>query len=336
MDKAISNSDAMKKNPVCDLLGIRYPILQGGMLWLADARLASAVSEAGALGTLSPYAGMNPEGDPAENLRLQIYEIRKRTDKPFAVNIPLDLQMSGLLIDILIQEKVVIAVTAAGSPGIYTELLHSAGIRVLHVIGSLPQARFAESCGIDAVIAEGVEAGGRIGREEISLRSLLTQVVPAVSIPVVAAGGIADGKTMAEAFALGAVGVQLGTRFVAVEECIAHPAYKKAIVAAGDEDTVITRRSHIPVRSLKSGFIETLSAMERSGEPADRIDEFIGRNRAWSAQISGDIENGDAFAGSSVGMIREVVSAEAAVLGMMAAYNKTVRGMDFSTGRNAT
>lgn len=318
----------MNKNPICELLGIRYPILQGGMLWLADARLASAVSNAGGLGTLSPYAGMDPKGDPSENLRLQIHKTRKRTNKPFAVNIPLDLPTSGLLIDLLLQEKVPIAVTAAGSPEIYTELLHSAGIQVLHVIGSLSQAKYAESCGVDVVIAEGVEAGGRVGREEIPLYSLLMQVVPAVSLPVIAAGGVATGKTMAAVFALGAVGVQLGTRFVAVEECIAHPAYKKAIIEAGDADTVITRRSVTPIRSLKSGFIKALVALEQSGEPADRIEKFIGRNRAWSAQVSGDVDGGDAYAGSSAGMIREVVSAEAAILGMMESYNKTVRGTD--------
>ncbi|MEJ2247566.1 MAG: nitronate monooxygenase, partial [Acidobacteriota bacterium] len=227
----------MKKNSLCDLLGIRFPILQGGMLWLADARLASAVSSAGALGTLSPYTGMQPNGDAVEHLRRQIHKTRELTLKPFAVNIPLDLPASGLLIDVLLQEKVAIAVTAAGSPGIYTQLLHSAGIRVLHVVGSVSQALFAESCGVDAMIIEGVEAAGRVGREEIPLFTLLPQVVDAVSIPVVAAGGIADGRGMAAAFVLGSVGVQMGTRFVAVEECPAHIAYKQAIIECGDSGT---------------------------------------------------------------------------------------------------
>jgi enoyl-[acyl-carrier protein] reductase II len=325
----------MKNNRICELLGIEYPILQGGMLWLADAQLAAAVSNAGALGTLSPYAGMDENGDPVENLYLQISRIRQRTGKPFAVNIPLDLPASGLLVNALLQEKATIAVTAAGSPAIYTELLHSAGIRVLHVVGSVSQAKFAESCGVDALVAEGYEAGGRIGRNETSLISLVPQVVDAVSVPVVAAGGIVDGRGMAAAFALGAVGVQLGTRFIAVHECIAHAAYKQAIVESGAADTVVTGRGIAPVRSLRSRFIENLSAMERSGESIDRIDKFIGRNRARNAQISGDMENGDAYAGSSAGMIREITSASAVIHTMMEEYNTAIRKMDFLPSRNA-
>lgn len=314
----------MKKNSLCDLLGIRYPILQGGMLWVADARLAAAVSNAGALGTLGSYAGMQPNGDPVENLRRQIHKTLKLTPKPFAVNIPLDLPASGLLIDVLLQEKVAIAVTAAGSPEIYTELLHSAGIRVLHVIGSVSQARSAESCGVDAVIAEGVEAGGRVGREEIPLFSLLPQVADSVSIPAIAAGGIADGRGMAVAFALGAEGIQMGTRFVAVNECPAHPAYKKAILEARASDTVITRRSTTPIRSLKSGFIKTLTAMEQSGEATDKIEKFISFNRAWEAQISGDIENGNAYAGISAGLIQKIIPAGDVIRKIMRQYQETV------------
>lgn len=320
-----------KKNKLCDLLGIRFPVLQGGMLRLADAELAAAVSGAGALGTLSPYAGMDKSADSSENLHFQIQRIRQKTDKPFAVNIPLDLPDSGLFTDVLLQEKVPIAVTAAGSPAVYTELLHSVGIRVLHVISSVSQAARAESCGVDAVIAEGAEAGGRIGRGEIPLLSLLPQVLDAVSVPVVAAGGIADGRGMAAACALGASGVQMGTRFVATEECIAHPAYKKAVVEADDAGTVVTRRSTIPVRSLKSRFIEDLAAMERSGDTS-RIEEFFGRNRAWSAQISGDIENGDAYAGSSAGMIHDIIPAGAVIGRMIKEYRDAVRRMDSFNG----
>jgi enoyl-[acyl-carrier protein] reductase II len=314
----------MKKNRLCDLLGIRYPILQGGMLWLADARLAAAVSNAGALGTLSSYAGMQPNGDPVENLCRQVHKTLKLTPKPFAVNIPLDLPASGLLIDVLLQEKVAIAVIAAGSPEIYTELLHSAGIRVLHVTGSVRQAVLAESSGVDAVIVEGVEAAGRVGREEIPLFTLLPQVVDAVSIPVVAAGGIADGRGIAAAFALGSVGVQMGTRFVVVDECPAHIAYKQAIIECGDSGTILTRRSSTPTRSLRSRFIEELSAMEHSGEPTDRIEKFIGHNRAWTAQVAGDMENGDAYAGTSAGLIQEVIPAGEIIRKIMREYRETV------------
>jgi enoyl-[acyl-carrier protein] reductase II len=294
------------------------------MLWLADARLAAAVSNAGALGTLSPYAGMDANGDPVENLCMQIRKARKLTQDPFAVNIPLDLPESGLLVDVLLQENVVIAVTAAGNPAIYTELLHSAGILVLHVTASVSQAGFAESSGVDAVIVEGAEAGGRVGHGEIPLFSLLPQVVDAVSIPAIAAGGIADGQGMADAFALGATGVQMGTCFIAVDECPAHPAYKKAILEARASDTVITRRSTVPVRSLKSGFIRDLAAMEQSGEPADKIEKFIGRNRAWKAQILGDIEIGDAYAGTSAGLIQEIIPAGEVIRKIMGEYQETV------------
>ncbi len=255
----------MANHDICNLLGIRYPILQGGMLWIANAELAAAVSNAGALGTVSPCAGMKEDGDPFENLQLQIRQTRQLTNKPFAVNIPLDLPSSGLLISHLLDEDVKIAVTAAGSPGLFTELLHSSGICVMHVISSVSQARFAETCGVDAVIAEGVEAGGRIGRDELPLFSLLPQVADAVSIPVIAAGGIVDGRGMAAAFALGADGVQLGTRFIATEECIAHTNYKKAILRAGDTDTIVAGRQLLPARRLKSAFSLKLSDLRKIG-----------------------------------------------------------------------
>jgi enoyl-[acyl-carrier protein] reductase II len=307
-------------NSVCDLFGIQYPILQGGMLWLATAELAASVSNAGALGILSPYAGMEENGDPLENLRLQINRTRSLTGKPFGVNIPLDLPASGLLLDALLREGVQIAITSAGSPALYTELLHSGGIRVAHVISSVSQARNAESAHVDAVIAEGVEAGGRIGRDAVPLFSLLPQIADAVSIPVIAAGGIADGRGFAAAFALGADGVQLGTRFIAVEECIAHRNYKQAILAAGDSDTIVTRHGRIPVRSLKSPFSMRLAAMEESGAPAESIQKYIGHGRARKAQIDGDLAEGEAYAGSSAGLIKEILPAAAVIKNLIKEY----------------
>jgi len=304
------------------LFGIRYPILQGGMLWLAAAELAASVSNAGALGVISPYAGMEEDGDPLQNLRFQISQTRKLTKKPFGVNIPLDLPVSGLLIDVLLQEKVEIAVTAAGNPGLYTTLLHSGGVRVAHVISTVSQARIAESCRVDAIIAEGAEAGGRIGRDASPLLSLLPEVVNGVSIPVIAAGGIVDGRGMAVVFALGADGVQLGTRFVATEECIAHRNYKQAIVDAGDSDTIVTRRGTIPVRSLKSDFTMTLAAMEESGATAEAITKFIGRGRARKAQIEGNLQEGDAYAGSSVGLIKEILPAASVIENLIRSYRE--------------
>jgi enoyl-[acyl-carrier protein] reductase II len=307
------------------LFGVEYPILQGGMLWIASAELVAAVSNAGALGVLSPYAGMEENGDALQNLRLQIQRTRERTRKPFGVNIPLDLPSGGLLIDMLMGEQVPIAVTAAGDPKLYTELLRSAGIRVAHVVSSVTQARRAEACGVDAVIAEGTEAGGRLGHDELSLMSLVPLVADAVSVPVIAAGGIVDGRGLAAAFALGAKGVQLGTRFVATEECIAHPNYKQAIVDARESDTVVTRRAIVPTRSIKHGFARELAVLERSGASAESIRAFIGRGRARKAQIEGDQENGDAYAGSSVGLIKEILPASEVIENMIKIYKTLSR-----------
>jgi enoyl-[acyl-carrier protein] reductase II len=299
----------MVKTGICRLLGIRHPILQGGMLWIADAALASSVSNAGALGTISPYAGMKEDGDPLENLRFQIHKTRKLTANPFAVNIPLYLPNSGLLINLLLEERIQIVVTAAGNPALFTELLRSSKIQVLHVISSVSQAQFAESCGVDAVIAEGVEAGGRIGRDEMPSFSLIPQVADAVSIPVIAAGGIVDGRQMEAAIALGADGVQLGTRFIAATECIAHPNYKQAIIEAADADTIVAGRAIEPARRIKSKFSLELSKMERSGASMESLRTFAGRGRARKAQIDGDLEEGDFLAGASVGLITGVLPA---------------------------
>jgi enoyl-[acyl-carrier protein] reductase II len=269
----------MKRTRICDLLKIDYPILQGGMLWLATAELAAAVSNAGALGMISPFAGMERNGDPLENLRLQIARARKLTKKPFGINIPLDLDQSGILIDTILKEKVNIVVTAAGDPHHYTEVLRKEGVKVLHVVSTAKQAQSSESCRVDAVIVEGVEAAAHLGFDEIPLFSLIPQVVDVVSVPVIAAGGIVDARGIVAAFALGAEGVQLGTRFVAVEENIAHSKYKQAILNAEDTDTAITCRKLLPTRSLKTEFTRRLLELEESGASAGDIREFLGYSR---------------------------------------------------------
>lgn len=315
----------MKKRRVCDVLGIDYPILQGGMLWLATAELAAAVSNAGALGIISPYAQMEEDGDPVENLRFQIAKARKLTEKPFGINIPLDLPSSGILIDLLLKEGVKIVVTAAGSPRLYTELFHTEGMKVLHVISSVEQALIAESCKIDAVIAEGVEAAARVGPNELPLFSLIPQVADAVSIPVVAAGGISDARGVVAAFALGAEGVQLGTRFVAVDENIANPNYKKAILEAGDSDTVITGRTLIPTRTLRTEFSMRLLELERSGASAESLRNFLGHGRARKGQLDGDMVHGEAYCGASAGLIRDVIPAARVVHRLVEGYGMIIK-----------
>lgn len=315
----------MKRTRICYLLKIDYPILQGGMLWLATAELAAAVSNAGALGMISPYAGMEKHGDPLENLRLQIARARKLTKRPFGINIPLDLGQSGMLIDAILREKVNIVVTAAGDPHHYTDVLRKEGIKVLHVVSTAKQAQSAESCKVDAVIAEGVEAGAHLGFDEVPLFSLIPQVADVVSIPVVAAGGIADARGVVAALALGAEGVQLGTRFVAVRENIAHLKYKQAILNAGDTDTAITCRKLLPTRSLKTEFTRRLLELEESGASAGDIREFLGYSRARTGQIEGDLENGEAYSGASAGLVKEVLPAAEVVQGLIEEYQKVIK-----------
>ena len=315
----------MKRTRICTLLRIDYPILQGGMLWLATAELAAAVSNAGALGMISPYAGMERHGDCVENLRLQIARVRDLTKKPFGINIPLDLDQSGMLIDAILKEKVNIVATAAGDPHHYTEVLRKEGVRVLHVVSTSGQAQIAESCKVDALIVEGAEAGAHLGFDEIPLFSLIPQVADLVSVPVVAAGGISDARGVVAAFALGAEGVQLGTRFVAVKENIAHSRYKQAIVDAGDTDTAITCRKLLPTRSLKTEFTRRLLQLEESGASAGDVRDFLGYSRARTGQIEGDLENGEAYAGASAGLIKEVLPAAEVVRRLIEGYRSVIK-----------
>jgi len=316
----------MKKTRICELLDIEYPILQGGMLWLADAGLAAAVSEGGGLGVISPLAGAEPHGDPVEHLESQLTLAQELTSKPFGVNIPLDLRDVGLLIDLLLVKEVKVAVTAAGDPGLFSELLQSAGVKVLHVVSTVKHAVKAESSGVDAVVVEGVEAGARNGFDEIPLFSLIPQVADAVSIPIVAAGGIADSRGIAAALALGAEGVQLGTRFIVVEECIANPRYKDAIIAAGDTDTAITLRKLIPSRSLKTTeFTQSLLALEEAGATTDELRDFMGHAASRKAGIEGDLDNGEAYCGASAGLIKESLSAAEVIRRMVEGFNNVVK-----------
>ncbi|MBN1256025.1 MAG: nitronate monooxygenase [Deltaproteobacteria bacterium] len=315
----------MKRTRICPLLGIDYPILQGGMLWLATAELAAAVSNAGGLGVISPYAGMEQSGDPTENLRDQIIKARALTECPFGVNIPLDLESSGLLIDVALRQKVRIVVTAAGSPDTYTAVLHDAGITVLHVVSTVAQARFSESSGVDCVIAEGYEAAGRVGVDEVPLFSLVPQIADAVGIPIIAAGGIADARGVVAAFALGAEGVQLGTRFIAAEENMAHPRYKEAIVQARDTDTVVTSRVVRPRRNLKTAFTEQLMTLDKTGAAAQEIVDVLGYRSARQSQLEGDLAAGEASCGASAGLINDIVPAATIIKRLIEGYEEVVK-----------
>lgn len=297
------------KTRLCHLLGIEYPIIQGGMSLIANAELAAAVSNAGGLGVISPNAGMAPEADMVENLRRQIRKAHRLTSKPFGVNLPLTQVMINELIEVAINERVSVAVTGRGNPAIYTSYLKEAGVKVLHVVASVKHARKAEEGGVDTVIAEGFESGGHGGFDEVPTFVLVPQVVDAVAIPVVAAGGIADARGLIAALALGAEGVQIGTRFFASTECIAHQKAKEAIVRASDTDTVMTCRRFEPGRVLKNEVAARVVEMESSGATASEILDFLGTNRGRQGELDGDLVNGEVYCGAIAGMIKEIVSA---------------------------
>jgi enoyl-[acyl-carrier protein] reductase II len=298
------------------------------MLWIATAELAAAVSNAGALGVISPLAGMEKQGVPAKNFKDQLSRVKRLTARPFGVNIALDLDYADSLVEVALGGKAKIVITAAGNPDRFTGVLKNEGMTVLHVVSSVKQARKAETSGVDGVIAEGIEAGAHNGSDELPLFALIPQVVDVVSIPVIAAGGIAEVRGVVAAFALGAEGVQLGTRFVAVDENPAHLNYKQAIVDARDTDTVITTRSIVPTRSLKTKFTNTILELERSGASAGDISEFIGYRSNRTAQIEGDLNGGEAYCGASAGLIKEILPAGDVVRQLVEGYENILNRLN--------
>ncbi len=289
----------MLRTPLCDLLGIKHPIIQGGMAWVATAELASAVSEAGGLGIIGAGSA------PPDYVRDQIRKVRERTDKPFGVNLPLFSPYASEVVKVCIEEKVPVMTTGGGNPGPFIGPLKEAGIIVIPVVASVALAKRLEKMGADALVAEGMESGGHIG--DVATMPLVPQVVDAVKIPVIAAGGIADGRGLAAALALGAVGVQMGTRFICTEECIAHPVYKEQIVKAHDRATMVTGQSlgH-PVRALKNPMTHRFQELEKKGASEEEIIAF-GTGALRKAVLEGDWENGSFMAGQSCGLIHDIV-----------------------------
>lgn len=285
-------------NRICELLGIEYPIIQGGMAWVATAELAAAVSNAGGLGLIA--AG----GAPAEVVREQIHKARTLTDKPFGVNVMLMNPCADEIMQVIAEEKPAVVATGAGNPGKYMETLKNAGIKVLPVIASVSLAKRMEKAGADAVIAEGTEAGGHIG--ELTTMVLTPQVVDAVSIPVVSAGGYADSRGTRAAFALGADGIQVGTRFLCASECLAHENYKNAVLKAKDRDAVVTgRATGAPVRALKNKLTKEYQRLEKEGASFDEI-EALGVGGLRRAFQEGDVEMGSLMAGQSAAMVKKI------------------------------
>jgi len=318
----------LKKTRLCELLGIEYPIIQAGMAWVTGAELAAAVSNAGGLGILAAASVGRAEVDWPDNLRKQIRKTRSLTDKPFGVNIGMEHPNHKELVPIPVEEGVEIVSTAGGSPALHTRYFKQAGVKVIHAVFSVRHARRAEAEGVDVVVATGYEAGGVISQDEITTFVLIPQVVDAVKIPVVAAGGIADARGLVAALALGAEGVLMGTRFLATHECGAHPDFKQAILRAADTDTIPTGRgSIVEARVLKNEFARQMIEMERAKMSPEELVEFIGPGRIRNALVEGDMKDGSALCGAIAGMIREIVSAGEVVRSLVDSYEAIVSGL---------
>ncbi len=280
------------------MLGIRYPVFQGGMAWISDGRLAAAVSEGGGLGIIASGNA------PADYVREQIRIAKSLTSRPFGVNVMLLSPYADEVAEVIAQERVAVVTTGAGNPSKYMEMWKAAGSRVIPVVASVALAKLMQRIGASAVIAEGGESGGHVG--ELTTMVLVPLVADAVSIPVIAAGGIADGRGMAAAFMLGACGVQMGTRFLSAEECTIHPAYREKVLKAGDLATMVTgKRLGHPVRSLRTAFARNYSKAEYGGMPDDEL-EALGTGALRYAVKEGDSEKGCFLAGQIVAMVNKV------------------------------
>lgn len=287
---------------ICKMLDIEFPIIQGGMAWVATAELAAAVSNAGGLGIIA--AGSAPE----DVVRNEIKKAKSLTDKNFGVNIYFMSPHVDKVIDVVVEEKVPVVTTGAGNPGKYMSKLKQTGIKVIPVVSSVALARRLERVGADALIAEGMECGGHIG--ELTTMALVPQVVDAVKIPVIAAGGIADARGFLAALALGAMGVQMGTRFVCARECTAHEKFKEAIITAKDRSTIVTgKTTGHPVRVIKNKLSLKFEELEQKQASVFEL-EALGQGKLRLAVVDGDVENGSVMAGQVSGMIKEVKSAE--------------------------
>jgi len=285
---------------LCDLVDISYPIFQGGMAWVSKAPLAAAVSEAGGLGIIGSGNA------PPDWVVTQIDAVRDQTDRPFGVNIPLFSPYVDQVVQVCIEKKVPVVTTGAGSPGVYLDALHSAGIKVFPVVPSVALAKRLARQGVDGVIVEGHESGGHIG--DVSSLPLIPQVVDAVDIPVIAAGGIADGRGLAAALTLGAVGVQMGTRFICTTECTVHENYKQKIIRASDRSTVITGASlgH-PVRTVKNLMSREMAKMEKETQIDEEALIAFGTGKLCLAAQEGDVDHGSVMAGQVSGLIDDIV-----------------------------
>lgn len=287
-------------NRITTLFNIQYPVIQAGMIWCSGWRLASAVSNAGGLGIIGA-GSMYPEV-----LRTHIRKCKNATSKPFAVNVPLLYPNVEEIMNIIVEEGVKIVFSSAGNPASWTGFLKEKGITVVHVIANTKFALKSEACGVDAVVAEGFEAGGHNGREETTTLCLIPMIKDQLKIPVIAAGGIGSGRAMLAAFALGAEGVQIGSAFAVAEESSAHPEFKSRIVNAAEGDTKLRMKKLVPVRLLKNTFDETIARAEAEGADAETLKQLLGRARAKLGMFEGNLEEGELEIGQVSAMLKEI------------------------------
>ena len=307
----------MKSNRVTELFGIEYPVIAGGMVWCSGWRLAAAVSNAGGLGLLGA-GSMHPE-----TLIEHIDKMNAATTKPWGINVPLMYPEIEKLMDIIIEKGVKIVFTSAGSPKKFTARLHEAGIKVAHVVSSSKFAKKCEEAGVDAVVAEGFEAGGHNGREETTTIALIPQVREAISLPLIAAGGIGSGKAMLAAMALGAEGVQIGTLFAVSEESSASDAFKQMCVNLGEDGTMLALKKISPTRLIKNELYAKIAEAESRGAEADELRELLGKAASKRGIFEGDLENGELEIGQIVSAIKEVQPVSTIMKNLIADFTAT-------------
>jgi enoyl-[acyl-carrier protein] reductase II len=306
---------------ITQLFGIQYPIVQGGMVWCSGWELASAVSNAGGLGLIGS-GSMQPEV-----LREHIRKTKAATNKPFGVNVPLLYSQIEKTMEVIMEEGVQIVFTSAGNPATWTQKLKDKGIKVVHVVSNVKFAQKCQDVGVDAIVAEGVEAGGHNGREETTTMVLIPLIKKHVNIPVIAAGGIATGQAMAAAFALGADGVQMGTRFAASSECSAHEAFKQQIVAVPDGGTYLALRKKAPVRLIRNTYANRIEEAENNGQSLEQVLQLVGKGRSKLGMFEGDLNEGELEIGQAAALIDNVQPCDVIMQNIINDYNQTVKGL---------
>ncbi|MDA0773703.1 MAG: nitronate monooxygenase [Bacteroidetes bacterium] len=310
----------MSRRPhIGNLFGVRYPIVQAGMVWASGWRLAAAVSNAGGLGLIGA-GSMHPEVFLAH-----VQKCKLATNNPFGVNVPLLYPEMDRIIKIILEEKIPIVFTSAGNPSLWTPTLKAAGITVVHVVSSVKFALKAQAAGVDAIVAEGFEAGGHNGREETTTLTLVPAVRQATTLPLIAAGGIASGAAMLAVMALGADGVQVGSRFVASEEASCHANFKRAVIQAQEGSTVLTLKELTPVRLLKNPFYSEIKALYDQGATAEQLNAYLGRGRAKKGMFEGDLETGELEIGQVAATIDRILPAAAIVQEFVGDYNALIK-----------